>query len=512
MRELLAIITTPFVIAYRGTSLLLSSVAWGVKYSIRMQKGFKKWRQKVKPAHGDADFASDKVLKDGGHFDPEGWLVGVVERPGRILSFRKRRQRVFTARESCAIGMAARRTGKTQTAIAQLIELTGRRHKPDVLIVDPAGDIHAATKASYEAAGYRFIVINFVDPRGSETYDPYGYLRPHIVNDFDRQVDQLCQLVMPDDTNTREAHFQEFARILLAGTMAYLVKEKPEDATLFRTVELLTTDTKARNAMFSQMRSSPDPIVRQAVNAFEEAGNKEQGSFSTTMTRKLKVWLRQSVKSLTATGEIDANGDIVRGWTWEGIFSGSEPTVVYIRTGLGTDEGAAARLILGNAINTRRAMFNEGMTRFSRDLRILVDEAVTIGNCQAIIDATNELGKAGVRVMLWYLSSRDVFQTFTNAKTLINNSDILIFGGGKEMDAYEDFSRMIGEKTIENKGYSQSKQGESQSASEQARRVIKADELRRLPFYEMAAVLGNNSVKCQKPFTIGKDGVTYHTS
>jgi hypothetical protein len=242
--------------------------------------------------------------------------------------------------------------------------------------------------------------------------------------------------------------------------------------------------------------------VRQAVNAYDEAGDKERGSFSTTMTRKLKVWLRQGVRALMATGEIDDLGHIVRGWTWEEIFRGEVPTVVYIRTGLGTDEGAAARLILGNAINTRRYMFNEGVTKFNRDLRILVDEAVTIGNCQAIIDATNELGKAGVRVMLWYLSTRDVYQTFPNAKTLVNNSDILIFGGGKEMDAYEDFSRMIGEKTIENRGYSQSRQGESQSASEQARRVIKADELRRMPFYEMVAVLGNNGVKCLKPFTI----------
>lgn len=512
MWESLTIITAPFKVAYWSTAMLCSAVVGSVKYAMRMQKGFRKWRQKVKPTHGDADFASDKILKDGGHFDAEGWLVGVVERPGRFLSWRKRRKRVFTAREACAIGMAPRRTGKTQTAIAQLLELSGRNAKPDVLIVDPAGDIQTATQAAYEAAGYRVIVLNFIDPRGSESYDPFGYLRLHKVFDFDRQIDQLCQLVMPDDAQTRESHFQEFARILLAGTVAYLTKEKPEDATLFRAVELLTTDVKSRNDMFAAMRKSPDPIVRQAVSAFDEAGDKERGSFSTTMTRKLKVWLRQSVKALTATGEVDAKGAIVRGWTWEEIFMADAPTAIYIRTGLGTDEGAAARLMLGNAINTRRYMFNEGMKEFKRDLRILVDEAVTIGNCQAIIDATNELGKAGVRVMLWYLSTRDVFQTFPNAKTLINNSDILIFGGGKEMDAYEDFSRMIGEKTIENRGYSQSKQGESQSASEQARRVIKADELRRLPFYDMAAVLGNNATMCQKPFTIEKDGVTYHTS
>lgn len=73
---------------------------------------------------------------------------------------------------------------------------------------------------------------------------------------------------------------------------------------------------------------------------------------------------------------------------------------------VGTNEGAAARLILGNATNTRRYMSNEDGVRCKRDLRILVDEAVTLGNCQAIVDATNELGKAGVFLMLWFLSMR----------------------------------------------------------------------------------------------------------
>ncbi|MBP2564539.1 type IV secretory pathway TraG/TraD family ATPase VirD4 [Agrobacterium tumefaciens] len=509
----MTIITAPFKVAYWSTTMLCFAMVGSVKYAMRMQKGFRKWRQKVKPTHGDADFASDKVLKDGGHFDAEGWLVGVVERPGRFLSWRKRRKRVFTAREACAIGMAPRRTGKTQTAIAQLLELAGRKAKPDVLIVDPAGDIQIATQAAYEAAGYRVIVLNFIDPRGSETYDPLSYLRPYKFYDFDRQIDHLCQLIMPDDATTRETHFQEFARILLAGTMAYLMKDRQDDATLFRAVELLTTDSKARNAMFTDMRKSPDPIVRQAVNAFDEAGDKERGSFSTTMTRKLKVWLRQSVKALTATGEVDPQGAIIRGWTWENIYLADTPTAIYIRTGLGTDEGAAARLMLGNAINTRRYMFNEGMTKFKRDLRILVDEAVTIGNCQAIIDATNELGKAGVRVMLWYLSTRDVFQTFPNAKTLINNCDIFIFGGGKEMDAYEDFSRMIGEFTVESRSHSTGKHGDSQSANEQARRRAKADELRRQEFYELTAIISNFAVKLRKPFNVhGPEPVYYHKS
>jgi type IV secretory pathway TraG/TraD family ATPase VirD4 len=454
--------------------------------------------KKPKPTHGDADFAGRKTLKKRGHLQAQGWLVGV-----------KDGKRLYTLPEASGIAMSPKGMGKTQTAIAQLRELAGRPHRDDVLIVDPAGDLRAGTREQFEAAGYQVRVIDFTDPRESDTYDVFADLKPFEHFNFDRQVDQLCQLVLPDDASTREAHFQEFARLLLAGLLTFLLETNPDAATLFHAVDILTTDAKRRNAIFSTMRNSNNAVVRQAVNAWDEAGDKEKGSFSTTLARKLKVWLRNAVKVLTQTNEYDDQGKIIRGWSWEEIYVGSVPTVTYIITGLGTGEGAAARLILGNAINARRDLWNKLRQKPERGLRILVDEARETGNCHAIMDANNELRKAGVSVMMWFLSARDVFDIYPQAKTLINNSDLLIFGGSKEMDFMEDVSRLIGEKTIQNPGFSTSAHGDSQSASEQARRVKKADEIRRMDYYDMIAVLGNLAVECQKPFKLTKRGPQY---
>lgn len=489
MNNLVVIILSPYIILRTCVSLFISAVIG----SRNMVGAVRSFLRKRKPTHGDADFADAKKLKALGHFKPDGWLVGVKD--GKCL---------YTQSEACAIGMAPRRSGKSQTAIAQLKEIAHRGKKDDVIVGDAAGDLLATTREDFERAGYDVKVLNFVDPTHSDTYDPIGVLRPYMVNVFDREIDQLCHLLMPDDTNTSEGHFQEFARILLSGTIEYLIETRPKESTLYRVVEILTTDAAARKEMFAEMRKSPDPLIRQAVTAYDEAGERERGSFSTTMARKLKVWLRRSIKTITQTGMVNEDESLIRGWTWEEVFRGDRPTVVFIRTGLGTDEGSAARLILGNAINTRRYMWNEDQRTPERDLRILIDEAVTIGNCQAIVDATNELGKAGVRVMLWFLSMRDVFQTYPNAKTLINNSDLIVFGGGKEMDYYEDVSRMIGEKTIDNKGRSESSHGASKSSSEQARRVSKADELRRMASNEMAVVMGSVAVQCFKPFKVIK--------
>lgn len=459
---------------------------------------YKNMLKKKSNTHGDAEFAGVKQLKGRGHYKAGGWLVGI--HGGK---------RLYTSSESSALTMAPKGSGKTQTAIAQLREIATRQSKPDVVVFDPAGDIRAGTREWYESRGYRVIQYDFVNPRESDFYDPLTYPKAHDVFNFDRQVAQMCRLILPDDRHSREDHFQDFARLLVAGTLSFLMVERKGDATLYNAVHYLTANKHQRNRMFAEMEKCSSPLAQQAVNAFSEAGDKERGSFSTTLARKLNVWLRQGVRHLTESGEITADGNRERGISWEDIYLGDQPTIVYIVSGLGTGEGEVARLILGNAINTRRALWNVMRKKPARDLRILVDESREIGNCEAIMDANNELRKAGVTVMMYWLSMTDLMDTYPQAKTLVNNSDLIVFGGGKDMTFYEDVSRLAGEKTIENPGYSESEHGYSESRSEQGQRLVKADALRRMPYEDEVVILDNMAVKARKPFRRKPGGVEY---
>ncbi len=464
----------------------------------RAPKRFGIFPMKQSKTHGDADWAKSRTLKERGHLKAEGWLVGLHEG-----------KRIYTGPEASGIAIAAKGQGKTQSAIAQLRDLAERQLKEDVIVVDPAGDLHQNTAAYFRERGYMVRTIDFTNPHESDRYDVFTVLKPHQIYNFDRQVDQLCELVLPDDKHTREGHFQEFGRLLLAGMIVHLVKNEPENATLYNAVSLLTTDAERRKRVFAKMWANGDALVKQAVSAFSEAGDKERGSFSTTLARKLRVWLRAAVHALTETGERNEDGALVQGWSWEEVYLQEQPVATYIITGLGTGEGAAARLILGNAINTRRDMWNATRRKPPKGLRLLVDEAREIGNCNAIMDANNELRKAGVNVMMWFLSSRDIFDIYPQAATLIQNSDLIIFGGSKEKSFMEDVSWLVGEKTIDNPSVSYSENGTTEGASEQAQRVIKPDAIRRLGYYEMMAVLNNIAVKCEKPFKLGKKGPSY---
>lgn len=479
-------------------------------------------------AHGDAAEASEEELAEGEHFDRKGWLVGSVTyrkwfvRGRWCPFFRKVRKLIYTHYEASGIGIAGKGQGKTQTGIAQLKDIALRPEKDDVVIVDPAGDLRLGAEAAFRANGYRVRVIDFEDTKNSDWHDPITFLDTEDPSSLERRIGQMVELMLPDDGQQQaNEHFQDFPRLMVQGVLAYMVENEKQSLTLYNLVRKLTANKEERDELLKNMAASSEPLVLQGVTAYNEAGTKERGSFGTTMARKLRFCLLHGVRALTEKDEFHEGGVRERGWSWEDIYLGTEPTVVFIVTGLGMShklkgEFDVARILLGTAINARRNVYGmlrnrigSGRVRFNRGLRLFVDEAKKIGNCQAIMDANDELRKAQTTTMLYFLTSRDIFNTYPQATTLIENSDLMIFGGSKEKSWMEDISWMVGEKTMANIGGSTADDDERENFTEQARRVKKSDEIRRMKRSKLLYVNSFLAVECDKPYETNKDGVTH---
>jgi type IV secretory pathway TraG/TraD family ATPase VirD4 len=106
---------------------------------------------------------------------------------------------------------------------------------------------------------------------------------------------------------------------------------------------------------------------------------------------------------------------------------------------------------------------------------------------------------------MWILGLDDLDSIYPEAAVIKNSSNFIVFGGGTEMGSYEAISRMIGDKTIENKAVSEGKHGASLSKSEQAQRMAKPEWLRTLPKDELVAILGPVAIHGKKPNKF-KDG------
>lgn len=473
-------------------TILLAPLIWGWRLVLLLAMGQDKlvfgvyrWFKGVKGSdtHGTAVWADKRDLRKAGHLKPEGFFVGLLDGV-----------KVYTAAASSVLIFAPKRTGKSWATIAMLLE--GMKTPQDWIVVDPEGGIRAKTFDAFIAAGYRVLLMNLSNPPDSNThYNPLTIIRPTMPYEFQRDVTNAAYSMLPDDTHSREEHFQNMARMMVEA--ALIVGFRSNGVITPTEVAEVLTDKGKRHKLLQQALVAPDLLARQAAGAFVSAGEKEQGSFITTITRKMKEWGSPIVRDTLCD-------DPTMPWTWEMIFNDAKPSVLFIQCGLGSVEGNATRLILDSAINTRRRMHNHGH-EFMRWFRPVIDESLTVGNSRAIVDANNELGKAKVATWMAWLTYGDIKAVYGDAaKGLINNSDLIAFGGGKDMEFYEVMSKILGKKTIESGSVNENNYGESKGRSETGRPLVMPEEARALPFSDCIATLGPLNVRLTKGGSILK--------
>lgn len=465
------------------------AVVWTLKLLSMLIKEALKfiWRHKRTKVHGDADWATMKQLKDAGHTVPGGFMVGHLGKP------------IYAHTESSLLSFGQRGSGKSQGMAASLrLERTNT-----LIVIDPAGELCRAQRPVLEAAGYTVRHIDLMRPAAG--FSPMTFFRESTSMGFNRDVALFCGLAMEEGQQSEVGrHFIETSRNLLGAVIAAEITEYKVRNTLAQCVEILSADgPQKRRLYFEGLRKLSYPLIRMGVHSFEEAGDREKGSFSTTMARKLRPWLDPAI--------VEACRD--DSWTLEDMLLSPSPQAVFVTAGVGLSEVTAPfmRMIVGLAVATVERLFNRTRQALPRGLRIYVDEADLIGNCRPIVSAVTELRKAGVNVWLNYQSIAQLQKNFGNedARTLQSNCDWLISGGMKDDKLYDEVSRMIGDYTETGTSTSRNQSGKGESEHDFARRRIKPDELRRLPNDEIVALLGSLSVKMKKSFSIVRNSVRF---
>lgn len=452
-------------------------------------------RHKEAGVHGDAAWMSAREMKAKGFLEPRGFLAGTLD--GRA---------VYLDGETSAVMFGIRGAGKTQTTIANVKSLRRRTARPDLILSDPAGDIETATAEDLKAMGYRVIRLDLTSPKTSDRYDPLTYLRPQYEFDYGRDVQALCELLMPD---TRESdvgiHFLQGSRSMLQAMMMWRQDNPDREQGLRAVCRGLIRDMKVRTAEFASMLKHPHDLVRTGVGIWDRAGDRERGSFDSTLVRKLKPWVDDAVAYITNPPPDEER------WTFEDVFSAEKPIAVFLRTGLGNEEygGPFVRLVMGNAINTARRMWNRSHQRLRKGLWVFVDEARTAGNVNAVTDAVNELRKAGVNVFLCFHSLADVKATYLQPQALLNGCAWVVTGGARDTALYEEVSKLVGDYTAQSSSTNKGDDRESRGKHDIPRRLIKPDEIERLPEDEVIVVGKGLVARLKKPFRIRKGRVVY---
>ncbi len=494
-----AITLGPFEVLYRCLRFAVNSFTGTVGGSVKMISAIRRWRNKPKPIHGDARYADDKTLRKLGHLDNSGFLMGVTQSG----------KRVFTNPERSSIIMAPPGTGKSQHFIAALRAILERPDDrlPFLIIGDADGELYRATSKLMQARGYNVLRVDAVEPDEWTKYDILSDIVPPKVTDpnnenrwrYDRALEALCKLLVPDEPHSKQPHFVEFARLLLKCVITVNIRYEGNNKPIGELVNELISEEK-RADLFKRSKKYGDEVVTAALGVMGKMGDKPEGlSMISTSLRKLDAWNDAAVKELTNYGT-DMHGTYTRGWNFQKFFTQDTPMVLFVRTGIDKAGGDSSRVIYGNAINTVAHIRNKTAQPLKRELEVFLDEAGLTGYCEPIEIAYGRQRKAGVRVRMCFLSMKEFKKTYVNAGDMWNGSDVVVFGGGKDTELAKEISELAGEYTIENKGRSQGDHGESKSLNEQARKLVKPDEIRGLAYQEELMLMDNIVAKGVKPW------------
>ena len=444
--------------------------AWVVIVSVAVASAFvitSAWRRRHRASpsdsHGSAHWGSGALLHG-----EQGFLLG-REGP-RLLRL---------AGEGHVLTVAPTRSGKGVSAvIPNLLDYLG-----SVLVTDPKGENYAVTARWRRDAGqlvYAFDPFEVVG--GDATYNPLDLIdagTPDVVDDARMLADML---VLPASREGEQAFWNEEARGVLTGLILHVAANAaPERRTLTQVRALLTLPPEPFAALLEEMQSSPAAgglVARAAARLLQKAGRERSGVLSTA-------------QSHTHFLDSPRMARVLEHSTLDLSVLKREAVSVYLILPTDRIDAYARWLRLMIACALRAMARTRGQPK--ERVLFLLDEFAHLGRMHPV---QRDIGLAGGFGVTFWLIVQDLSQlrsTYGETwPTFLANMDVLQAFGINDWDTAEYLSKLTGEATIHvesehhSRGVSrgphaQRQLGSGRTRSEQGRRLLLPDEVRRLP-------------------------------
>jgi type IV secretion system protein VirD4 len=477
---------------------------------------FKGWRGSGW-AHGTARLASEMDLFEGGLLDEDGLILGRAgytappTRPQALRAlFRAPRERSEAAcRLFLATFLGRKWSSPSLIRLRRFVHVvtfaaTGRGKGVSVLVpnllayqgscvvTDPKGELFKLTAGHREHwFGHRIICL---DPFGicgawSDTFNPLDLMDPNSPTLLDECRDLANMLVVRAGTE-HEPHWNDSAELILTAFIAYVCvcESSPHERNLQLVRDLVSSREKFARAVAAMQQSDAcGGLMKRLGNLMSWFVDKELGSVLTTVQRHTIFLDTPTVAASTVASSFDAAA--IR----------RQPTTVYL-------------VLPGEQLETLAPLLRmwigcllRAVTRGGADERdpvlFLLDEAGHLGRVKALENAVSLARGYGVRLWFIFQSMGQLTRCFGDAATdFLNNIDTQQYFGVNTVQTAEEISKRIGDATVLveslNRTTSRSRPSgpgghghesgqvstsTSVTTSEVARRLVKAEEVIRLP-------------------------------
>lgn len=364
------------------------------------------------------------------------------------------------------------------------------------VFTDPKGELYDKTAGFLKAKGYDIKVLNLVNPRKSDGYNPLM----HIESEID--VDVIANTIVKgqkSEGGASDPYWDDMAEMLLKALIYYLLATRPEEEqNLSSCAELVraANSNGGGNLLTELMNQLPyDHPARMNYKSIEIAPEKTYGSILSTLQSKLGKFDSKEIAELTSTNTIN----------FEDI--GRKKTAVFV---ISSDTHTAYDFLLtiffSQMIQHLYDFADKQGGALPQPTYFILDEFANIGKIPDFDKkiSTSRSRKISFSVILQNLDQLEAVYEKSH-ETIIGNCDTTVFLGSNSQKTVEYFSKELGEKTVSRDSWSVSKdknmmrQGYNVSDQIMARALMTPDELRRLD-NDMCIIFekGIKPIKAQK--------------
>ena len=344
------------------------------------------------------------------------------------------------------------------------------------VFTDPKGELYDDTAGYLQRNGYEIKVLNLVNPKNSDGYNPLA----HIKGDLDVDVIASTIIKGQNKAGAADPFWDDTAEMLLKSLIYYLIATRPpEEQNLASCAELVraANNSGGGNLLTELMNQLPyDHPARMNYKSIEIAPEKTYSSILSSLQSKLGKFDSRDIADLTSTNTIN----------FEDI--GRKKTALYV---ISSDTHAAYDFLLtiffSQMIQHLYDFADLNGGALPQPTYFILDEFANIGRIPDFDKkiSTSRSRKISFSVILQNLDQLEAVYD-KSYETIIGNCDTTIFLGSNSQKTVEYFSKELGEKTISRDSWSVSKdknmwrQGYNKSDQIMARALMTPDELRRL--------------------------------
>ncbi|MCB5205175.1 type IV secretory system conjugative DNA transfer family protein [Neorhizobium sp. T786] len=446
---------------------------------------FKKRSQSL---HGEARWATDKEIKQGGFLAQKGIIVG--RHKGKYL--------VFGGSEHVMVYAPTRGGKGVGIVVPNCLHWSG-----SAVVLDLKKENWKFTAGYRKSLGHQVFMFDPLETEGlTVRYNPLAYVDRSNPIDLYDDLQRIGAMLLPVQQHG-DAFWTRAARTGFLAIAGYIAETPELPFTIGEVYRQLSISADLKTyflEVIEQREEAGQPLSQQcvtAMNDFLAASDNTFQSVRKTISAQLELWNNARIDQATSGNDFDLREFRRRRQT---LYIGASPDNLARMAPL-------YNLLFQQVVDLNTRTLPEDDESLKHQIMLMLDEFPAIGNVEVIQKGVSYVAGYGIRLVTILQSPSQLYGVYGEheARNYMTNHAVEVVFTPKELAVSKELSERFGTNTVKSRsvskgiGFKATSTNKSQSESDQARPLMLPQELVLTPFEQEYIIKGGmRPISCEK--------------